>query len=151
MRGIGAITAVLLLAAFCISCRQPAEGGSSGNLGADQMHDIKAVAATVAIATVAPRSPRKVIIALPRSEPNAEAQSSQRKYGSILVAEFLLRKALVVTVPGQAFGIEGHLRLSYAGSVKDITEGIERIKWALDPESPNEIYIGDRKLVRDWL
>ena len=70
---------------------------------------------------------------------------------SMELAEFLLRKALVVTVPGQAFGIEGHLRLSYAGSVKDITEGIERIKWALDPESPNEIYIGDRKLVRDWL
>jgi aspartate aminotransferase len=67
------------------------------------------------------------------------------------LAEFLLRKALVVTVPGIAFGMEGHLRLSYAGSVKDITEGIERIKWALDPESPNEIYIGDRKLVRDWL
>ncbi|UCF60353.1 MAG: pyridoxal phosphate-dependent aminotransferase [Anaerolineaceae bacterium] len=70
---------------------------------------------------------------------------------SIELAEFLLSKALVVTVPGIAFGIEGHLRLSYAGSVKDITEGIERIKWALDPESPNEIYIGDRKLVRDWL
>jgi aspartate aminotransferase len=25
------------------------------------------------------------------------------------------------------------------------------MKWALDPESPNEIYIGDRKLIRDWL
>jgi aspartate aminotransferase len=70
---------------------------------------------------------------------------------SMELAEFLLNKALVVTVPGIAFGMEGHLRLSYAGSVKDITEGIERIKWALDPESPNEIYIGDRKLVRDWL
>jgi len=70
---------------------------------------------------------------------------------SMELAKFLLRKALVVTVPGVDFGIEGHLRLSYAGSVKDITEGIERIKWALDPESPNEIYIGDRKLVRDWL
>jgi aspartate aminotransferase len=43
------------------------------------------------------------------------------------------------------------LRLSYAGSVKDIKEGIERIKWVLDPTSPSEIYIGDRKLVRDWL
>jgi aspartate aminotransferase len=70
---------------------------------------------------------------------------------SMELAKFLLRKALVVTVPGSAFGIEGHLRLSYAGSVKDITEGTERIKWALDPESPNEIYIGDRKLIRDWL
>jgi aspartate aminotransferase len=70
---------------------------------------------------------------------------------SIELAQFLLRKALVVTVPGKAFGMEGHLRLSYAGTIKDVTEGIERLKWALDPESPNEIYIGDRKLVRDWL
>jgi aspartate aminotransferase len=70
---------------------------------------------------------------------------------SVELAKFILEKALVVTVPGKAFGMEGHIRLSYAGSVKDITEGIERIKWALDPQSPNEIYIGDRKLIRDWL
>ena len=67
------------------------------------------------------------------------------------LAMFLLQKALVVTVPGKAFGMEGHLRLSYAGGMKDIKEAIERIKWAVDPNSPNEIYIGDRKLVRDWL
>jgi aspartate aminotransferase len=67
------------------------------------------------------------------------------------LAQFLLKKALVVTVPGKEFGMEGHLRLSYAGSVKDLTEGIERMKWALDPNAPSEIYIGDRKLVRDWL
>lgn len=67
------------------------------------------------------------------------------------LADLLLDKALVVTVPGAEFGMEGHLRLSYAGSVKDLTEGIKRMKWALDPEAPNEIYIGDRKLVRDWL
>ena len=70
---------------------------------------------------------------------------------SVELSQFLLKKALVVTVPGKEFGMEGHLRLSYAGSVKDIMVGIERIKWALDPNSPNEIYIGDRKLVRDWL
>jgi len=70
---------------------------------------------------------------------------------SVELANFLLKKALVVTVPGKPFGMEGHLRLSFAGSVKDITEGIERIKWALDPNAPNEIYIGDRKMVRDWL
>jgi aspartate aminotransferase len=70
---------------------------------------------------------------------------------SVELSQFLLEKALVVTVPGKPFGMEGHLRLSYAGSVKDVIEGIERIKWALDPESPNEIYIGDRKLIRDWL
>lgn len=67
------------------------------------------------------------------------------------LSQFLLKKALVVTVPGRDFGMEGHLRISYAGTVKDITTGIERIKWALDPNSPNEIYMGDRKMVRDWL
>lgn len=70
---------------------------------------------------------------------------------SVELSNFLLKQALVVTVPGREFGMERHLRLSYAGSVKDITEGIERMKWALDPNAPNEIYIGDRKLVRDWL
>jgi aspartate aminotransferase len=70
---------------------------------------------------------------------------------SVELSNFLLKKALVVTVPGKEFGMEGHLRLSYAGSVKDVTEGIARIKWALDPNSPNEIYIGDKKMVRDWM
>jgi aspartate aminotransferase len=70
---------------------------------------------------------------------------------SVELAKLLLKRALVVTVPGKEFGMEGYLRLSYAGSVKDITTGIERLKWALDPNSPNEIYIGDRKMIRDWL
>ena len=70
---------------------------------------------------------------------------------SVEIAKFLLNKALVVTVPGKEFGMEGHIRLSFSGTVKDITEGMERIRWALDPTSPNEIYIGERKLVRDWL
>ena len=70
---------------------------------------------------------------------------------SVDLCKFLLKKALVVTVPGKEFGMEGHLRLSYATTVKDIKQGVERIKWALDPTSPNEIYIGERKLVRDWL
>ena len=70
---------------------------------------------------------------------------------SVELAQFLLKKAMVVTVPGKEFGLEGYIRLSYAGSIKEIKEGIERIKWALDPDSPNEIFIGDRKLIRDWL
>jgi len=69
---------------------------------------------------------------------------------SVELSNFLLEKALVVTVPGAEFGLEGHLRLSFCGSIKDIIEGVARIKWALDPESPTEIYIGDRKLRRDW-
>ncbi len=70
---------------------------------------------------------------------------------SVELSQFLLKKALVVTVPGREFGMEGYLRLSYATTVKDIKQGIERIKWALDPTAPNEIYIGERKLTRDWL
>lgn len=70
---------------------------------------------------------------------------------SAALANFLLEKALVVTVPGVEFGKEGYLRLSYAGATKDVIEGVERMKWALDPTAPNEIYIGDRKLIRDWL
>ncbi len=67
------------------------------------------------------------------------------------LAKFLREKALVVTVPGSEFGMDGYLRLSYAGSVKDIKDGMERLKWALDPESSDEIYIGNRKLTRDWI
>lgn len=70
---------------------------------------------------------------------------------SVKLSKFLLEKALVVAVPGKEFGLEGHLRLSYCGTIKEIMTGVERIKWALDPESPNEIYIGDRKMRRDWI
>ncbi|MHC4090448.1 MAG: aminotransferase class I/II-fold pyridoxal phosphate-dependent enzyme, partial [Planctomycetota bacterium] len=69
---------------------------------------------------------------------------------STKLSQLLLEKVQVVTVPGVEFGTEGCLRLSYCGSIKDVTSGIERMKWALDPNSPNELYIGDRKLVRDW-
>lgn len=67
------------------------------------------------------------------------------------LSTFLLDKVRVVTVPGKEFGFEGHLRLSYCGTIRDITEGLDRIKWALDPNSANELYLGDRKLVREWL
>jgi aspartate aminotransferase len=67
------------------------------------------------------------------------------------LSRFLLDKVRVVTVPGKEFGFEGHLRLSYCGTIRDITEGLDRIKWALDPNSANELYLGERKLVREWL
>ncbi len=46
--------------------------------------------------------------------------------------------------------MEGHLRISYCGTLGEIKQGIERIQWALDPNSANELYLGGRKLVRDW-
>ena len=76
---------------------------------------------------------------------SAYEKSSQK------LAAFLLEKVRVVTVPGKEFGMEGHLRLSYCGTLKEIKEGLERIQWALDPRAPNEIFLGSRKLVRDWL
>ena len=92
--------------------------------------------------------PQGTFYALP--DFNAYCRNSVAK-NSVELCQFLLKKALVVTVPGKEFGMEGHLRLSYAGTVKELTEGIERMKWAIDPNAPSEIYIGDRKLVRDWL
>jgi aspartate aminotransferase len=76
---------------------------------------------------------------------SAYEKSSQK------LAAFLLEKVRVVTVPGKEFGMEGHLRLSYCGTLKEIKEGLERIQWALDPRAPNELFLGSRKLVRDWL
>jgi aspartate aminotransferase len=69
---------------------------------------------------------------------------------SMEMANFLLKKVLVVTVPGKEFGMEGHLRLSYAGTADEVAEGMARIKWALDPNGSHEIQIGNRTVVRDW-
>ena len=49
---------------------------------------------------------------------------------SVDVAIDILENAKVEVVPGNAFGPggEGHIRLSFAGTPKDITEGIARLK-----------------------
>ena len=70
---------------------------------------------------------------------------------AIINVDFLLDKVLVVTVPGVEFGMEGFLRISFCGSVEDITEGIDRIKWALDPGSSKELLSGDKRVVKDWI
>ncbi len=69
---------------------------------------------------------------------------------SMKLAEFLLEKVRVVAVPGNEFGMDGFLRLSYCGGSQDVIEGIERIRWALDPAAPEELVVGKRTLVRDW-
>jgi len=51
---------------------------------------------------------------------------------STKLSNMLLEKAMVVTVPGVEFGLEGHLRLSYCGAEKDIIEGVSRIRKILD-------------------
>jgi aspartate aminotransferase len=69
---------------------------------------------------------------------------------SLELCQFLLEKALVLTVPGKEFGCEGHLRLSFAGNIEEVAEGLERIRWALDPQAPREIQMGNRTAVRNW-
>ena len=45
--------------------------------------------------------------------------------------DYLLDEANVATVPGAAFGNDNHIRLSYATSLKNIEEGLKRIKTAI--------------------
>lgn len=80
----------------------------------------------------------------------AFADFSAYEKDSTKLSKFLLDKVKVLTMPGKEFGMDGFLRISFCGSIKEINEGIDRIKWALDPDSSNELYIGERKLVRDW-
>ena len=51
---------------------------------------------------------------------------------SARLANMLIEKAMVVTVPGVEFGLEGHLRISYCGDEKDIIEGFKRMRELLD-------------------
>ena len=53
--------------------------------------------------------------------------------GSTALAEYLLESAGVVAVPGEAFGDDRHLRVSFAASRAAITEGLTRLRTALAP------------------
>ncbi len=48
------------------------------------------------------------------------------------LSDFLIDEARIVCVPGSAFGMEGHLRLSYAIADRDIEEGLDRLEAALE-------------------
>lgn len=47
------------------------------------------------------------------------------------LCNYLIDEARVVCVPGSAFGMEGHLRISYAVSDEQIADGMDRIEAAL--------------------
>jgi aspartate aminotransferase len=44
-----------------------------------------------------------------------------------VLADYLLRAAKVAVVPGEGFGAPSHIRFSYANSMKNIKEGVNRI------------------------
>lgn len=48
--------------------------------------------------------------------------------GSFDISNFILKEAEVALIPGSAFEAEGYLRLSYATSLEDIKEGLDRIE-----------------------
>ena len=52
----------------------------------------------------------------------------QEIIGSLSFADMLLEAQMVTVVPGIAFGADAYVRLSYATSMKNITEGLNRIE-----------------------
>jgi aspartate aminotransferase len=48
--------------------------------------------------------------------------------GSVEFSEGLLEDALVAVVPGEAFGCDGNIRISYATSMENLREGMDRIE-----------------------
>lgn len=63
-----------------------------------------------------------------------DGQPIRNSYG---LAYYLMKKAHVAVVPGDAFGMEGYLRLSYATSMNRIDEGLDRIGQALADLTPS--------------
>jgi aspartate aminotransferase len=61
--------------------------------------------------------------------PNVKAYLGKAGVGTAMeLSKRLLHEAHVVTVPGEAFGTEEHIRLSYATSHSDVQEGLDRMK-----------------------
>jgi aspartate aminotransferase len=46
---------------------------------------------------------------------------------SLEFCELLLAEARVAVVPGEAFGTDQHIRLSYAASMHELERGLDRI------------------------
>jgi len=53
-------------------------------------------------------------------------------HDSVSLCDYLIDEAKIVCVPGAAFGMEGHLRISYAVSERDIRDGLDRMAVALE-------------------
>jgi aspartate aminotransferase len=60
-----------------------------------------------------------------------ESDGNRRITSSSDLALYLLEKANVALVPGEVFGDDNHIRISYATSINEIQKGIERIREAL--------------------
>ena len=75
---------------------------------------------------------KKVKFTLPQGTFYSFPDFSAYEKDSEKLSKLLLDKAMVVTVPGSEFGMDGHLRISFCGAEKDIIEGVARIRKVLD-------------------
>jgi len=48
------------------------------------------------------------------------------------LANYLLKEAHIAVVPGEPFGSDQHIRLSYATGMDTITNGLKRLRTALE-------------------
>lgn len=72
-----------------------------------------------------------VVVHKPQGTFYCFADFSYYNADSQALAQYLLEKALVAVVPGKAFGMDGHLRISFCASRESIVEGVQRIAKAL--------------------
>ncbi|HEY0781900.1 MAG TPA: pyridoxal phosphate-dependent aminotransferase [Thermoanaerobaculia bacterium] len=59
--------------------------------------------------------------------PDVSARYRPGRQGSIAFCEFLLEEARVAVVPGEAFGSDRHIRISFACSRAELNEGLDRL------------------------
>jgi aspartate aminotransferase len=60
--------------------------------------------------------------------PNVSAAFQKGISNSLEFSEKLLAEEHVAVVPGEAFGTEDHIRLSYATSMKELEKGLDRLE-----------------------
>ncbi len=66
---------------------------------------------------------------------NAYKRGNIKEKTDLALANYLLDEFLVACVPGSAFGLNQHMRISYATSLKELDIALDRITKALDPQS----------------
>ncbi len=77
-------------------------------------------------------TPRGAFYAFPNvSEHYGRTLDGRKIGGSLDLAEYLLEKALISLVPGEAFGAEDYIRISFATSMEALDMGLTRLKDAL--------------------
>lgn len=64
------------------------------------------------------------------------------------LAEMMLKDALIVAVPGIAFGCEGFLRVSYTQPEDVIRQAAERLRWLFNPAAGPTLQVEGKELKR---